>query len=115
VITEPGSTAARNARLGDDLIAALEDEAAAIATAMLLGEPERALGEERNGDISATISSLLDDALIAVTGADPDEALKRLADVARCFSGQPLFVTVDEFDAWMADPLTSLRMNPNWY
>ena len=98
-----------------ELLAALEDEtASAIATAILLGEAERALGEERNAYVSATVGPLLDDALIAVTSAGPDEVLKRLAEVARCFNGQPLFVTVDEFDAWMADPTTSLMLNPNW-
>ncbi|NAZ74292.1 hypothetical protein GTQ99_02475 [Kineococcus sp. T13] len=101
--------------LDAELLAALEDEtASALATAILLGEAERALGEERNTYVSATVGPLLDDALIAVTSAGPDEALKRLAEVARCFTGQPLFVTVDEFDAWMADPMTSLTLNPNW-
>jgi hypothetical protein len=99
-----------------ELLAVLEDEtASALATAILLGEAERALGEERNAYVSATVGPLLDDALIAVTSAGPDEVLKRLAEVARCFNGQPLFVTVDEFDAWMADPMTSLTMNPNWH
>lgn len=97
------------------LLVALEDEtASALATAILLGEAERALGEERNAYVSATVGPLLDDALIAVTSADPQEVLKRLAEVARCFNGQPLFVTVDEFDAWMADPMTSLTLDPNW-
>jgi len=101
--------------LDEELLTALEDEtASAIAIAILLGEAERALGEERNAYVSATVGPLLDDALVAVTTADPDEALKRLAEVARCFSGQPLFVTVDEFDAWMADPEQSLTLNPNW-
>lgn len=98
-----------------ELLAALEDEtASALVTAILLGEAERALGEERNAYVSATVGPLLDDALVAVTSAGPDEVLKRLAEVARCFNGQPLFVTVDEFDAWMGDPTTSLTLNPNW-
>ncbi|WP_432489375.1 hypothetical protein [Kineococcus sp. SYSU DK018] len=104
------------ADIDEERIAVLEDETAtAIATAMLLADAERALGEERNAYVTATISPLLDDALIAVTNAGPDEALKRLSEVARCFTGQPLFVTVEEFDAWMADPSTSLTMDPNWH
>jgi len=99
----------------EELLAVLADETAcAIATAILLGEAERALGAERNAYVSATVSPLLDDALIAVTSASPEEALKRLAEVAHCFNGQPLFVTVEEFDAWMGDPTTSLMLNPNW-
>ncbi|MCI2238008.1 hypothetical protein MO973_38120 [Paenibacillus sp. TRM 82003] len=107
-------------RLDEDRIEVLEDETStALATALLLGQAERALGERRNAHVTATVSPLLDDALIALTdagpGVHPDEALKRLGEVARCFSGQPLFVTVDEFDAWMADPVASLTMNPNWH
>ncbi|NIZ91385.1 hypothetical protein [Kineococcus rubinsiae] len=98
-----------------DLLALLEDETAcAIATAMLLGETERALGDARDAYVSATVGPLLDEALNAITSASPEEALKRLGEATRCFDGQPLFVTVDEFDAWMADPTTSLTMNPNW-
>ncbi|WP_432563981.1 hypothetical protein [Kineococcus sp. SYSU DK003] len=99
----------------EERFAVLEDEtASAIATAILLGEAERELGAERNAYVSATVGPLLDDALIAVTSAEPDEVLKRLAEVARCFNGQPLFVTVQEFDAWMADATTSLTLDPNW-
>ncbi|WP_328295100.1 hypothetical protein OG218_20695 [Kineococcus sp. NBC_00420] len=104
---------------GEDIdeedLAALEDEtASALATAMLLAESERALGEEHGANVIATVSPLLEEALIAVTSGDPDEAQERLAEVARCFNGQPLFVTSDEFEEWMADPLTALTMNPNW-
>ncbi|WP_432536350.1 hypothetical protein [Kineococcus arenarius] len=107
--------AARTERLDDERMQVLDDEAAtAVATALLLGQAERALGEQRNAYVTSTVSPLLDDALIAVTSAAPDEALKRLSEVTRCFSGRPLFVTVEEFDAWMADPLTSLTMDPNW-
>ncbi|GAB7192135.1 hypothetical protein NUM3379_28440 [Kineococcus sp. NUM-3379] len=109
-------TAARADHLDEERIEALEDEAAtALATALLLAEAEHALGEQRNAHVTTTVSPLLDDALIAATTASPEEALKRLTEVARCFSGQPLFVTVDEFDAWMADPMTTLTMNPNWH
>jgi hypothetical protein len=98
-----------------ELLDALEDEAAsALATAILLGEAEGALGAERNAYVSTTVGPLLDDALIAVACAGPEEVFKRLAEVARCFNGQPLFVTVDEFDAWMADPSAPLTLNPNW-
>jgi hypothetical protein len=99
-----------------DLLTALEDEtASALATAILLGEAQHALGAERNAYVSTTIGPLLDDALIAVTSAEPEEVLKRLGEVARCFNGQPLFVTATEFDDWMADPVTSLTLNPNWF
>ncbi|WP_432492586.1 hypothetical protein [Kineococcus auxinigenes] len=107
--------AARTERLDDERMQVLDDEAAtAVATALLLGQAECALGEQRNAYVTSTVSPLLDDALIAVTSAGPDEALKRLSEVTRCFSGRPLFVTVEEFDAWMADPLASLTMDPNW-
>lgn len=99
----------------EERLAVLEDEtASAIATALLLSDVEQALGAERNAYVAATVGPLLDDALIAVTSADPQEGLKRLAEVARCFNGRPLFMTVEEFDAWMADPTASLTLNPNW-
>ena len=99
----------------EERLAVLEDEtASAIATAFLLSDVEQALGAERNAYVTATVGPLLDDALIAVTGTEPQEVLKRLAEVARCFNGRPLFVTVEEFDAWMADRTASLTFNPNW-
>ncbi|MFB9377337.1 hypothetical protein ACFFKU_15360 [Kineococcus gynurae] len=101
----------------DDLdrrLAVLEDEAAAaVATAVLLGATTRELGEESDAYVGVGVSPLLDDALDAVTGADLDEASERVTEISRCFDGKPLFITVDEFDAWMADPRTTLSLDPN--
>jgi hypothetical protein len=84
-----------------------------VRSAALLGEAERALGEQRNPYVTPTVGPLLEDVLHAVAAAGTDEALKRLTELTRCFAGQPLFVTVEEFDGWMHDPLTSPALDPN--
>lgn len=106
---------ARAERLDEERVEALAGEVSdALAVAMLLAEAERALGDQRNAYVTATVGPLLEDALLAVTSTETLDGLERLVAVARCFSGQPLFVTLDEFDAWMADHTTSLDLNPNW-
>jgi hypothetical protein len=105
--------AAKQDGLEEERIALLEAEAAAaVETAVLLSEAERALGEEHNAYITATVAPLLDDALIAAAAGDED-VVKRLGQLAQSFVGQPVFGTVEEFDLWMSDPLTSLTLNPN--
>jgi hypothetical protein len=105
--------ALRENALGEHRSAILEAEArAAVTAAVLLGEAERALGEERNAYVTATVGPLLDDALHAVAlGAD--DALKRLTELTTSFAGLPLFTTVDEFDQWMHDQGQVLTLNPN--
>ncbi|NIB31983.1 hypothetical protein HBB16_09895 [Pseudonocardia sp. MCCB 268] len=95
---------ARADGLDEARIATLEAEArTAVATAALMGEAERSLGKQRNAYVTATVTPLLDDALHAVAAASADDVLVRLTEVAQSFAGQPLFVTVDEFDGWMHD------------
>lgn len=98
-----------------DRIAALEDETAeALTTALLLAEAEDALATGLEARVSSEVGPLADKALTAVTAEDPDVALGRLIDVTQRLDGQPMFVTVEEFSAWMADTTTSLSLDPNW-
>lgn len=104
--------AAREAGVGEERVAVLEAEAcAAVTAAVVLGEAERALGEQRNAYVTATVGPLLEDALHAVA-LGSDDAMKRLTELTTSFAGKPLFCTVEEFDQWMAEP-GSLVLNPN--
>jgi hypothetical protein len=105
--------AAKKDGLEEERIALMEAEAAAaVETAVLLSEAERALGEKHNAYLTSTVAPLLDDTLIAAAAGDED-VVKRLGQLAQSFAGQPLFGTVEEFDLWMSNPLSSLTLNPN--
>jgi hypothetical protein len=104
--------AAREAGVEEERIAALEAEAcAAVTAAVVLGEAERALGEQRKAYVTATVGPLLEDALHAVA-LGSDDAVKRLTELTTSFAGKPLFCTVEEFNRWMAEP-GALVLDPN--
>jgi hypothetical protein len=105
--------AARADALDEQCIALLEAETLdAVAAAARLSGAETELGGERNAYVTATVVPLLDDALLAIAEGSGN-AVELLADLATAFAGQPLFCTVDEFDAWMSDDDLALVLDPN--
>ncbi|MEQ3551339.1 hypothetical protein WIS52_12740 [Pseudonocardia nematodicida] len=93
----------------------LEAEAgAALETALLLSATGAELSEQIDASVGTTVVPLVDHALWTGIVDDPATGLAELVNLARQTDGMPLFVRVDEFDAWMADPLTSLSLSANW-
>lgn len=103
---------ARKDGIEEERIAILEAEiCAAVTAAVVLGEAERALGEQRNAYVTTTVGPLLEDALHAVA-LGSDDAVKQLSELTASFAGKPLFCTAEEFDEWMATP-DALVLDPN--
>ncbi|OLL76881.1 hypothetical protein Ae168Ps1_5301c [Pseudonocardia sp. Ae168_Ps1] len=100
---------------GDDGLALLETEAGAAAeAAALLGAAGAALGAESGAYAETTVVPEVDHALWSSVDADPESGLTELVELAEGSDGTPLFVSLDEFDAWMSDPLTTLSLTTSW-
>ncbi|TCK27522.1 hypothetical protein [Pseudonocardia endophytica] len=98
----------------EERITLLEAETrAAIDTAAVLGEAERVLGDAYDVCIARTAVPAVDDVLLTTLRDGPDQGLLVLTDLGRRVYGVPLFLTAEEFDDWMTDPLTSLTLDPN--
>ena len=72
------------------------------------------IGAERNAYVANVVMPQLDEARRALLLEDEDEVLGRFSDIVATFGGEPLFTTVAEFDAWMADQDSVLVLDGNW-
>jgi len=95
-------------------IAALEREVAeGVAWSGLAGEVATALGAERDVQVAETLLPLLHASQLTIAACDWDGALAELSALTAAFGGQPLFCTLAEFDALMADEDLVLVLDPN--
>lgn len=95
-------------------IALLESELlAAVDAAAVIGEAERVLGQEYDVCIAETAVLAVDDALQAVVAEGPEQGLLLLTELSRRGRRGSAVRHAQEFDDWMAEPKTSLTLNPN--
>jgi hypothetical protein len=107
--------AARADRADLDLLAVLEAEAmTTAATAAVLREATRALGEEQGTYVTRVVLPELAHVHAILGSPDPAGAVGELATATRTHGSQPIFTTIDEFDRWMADHDAPLTLDPNW-
>ncbi|WP_274563562.1 hypothetical protein [Streptomyces spiramyceticus] len=107
--------AAHADRVDETRLALLEQE---VATAVLAAESLRAttqaLGAERNSFAAENVLPRIGRTQAALAAGHLTSALTELADVTRAFGGQPIYGTVNDFDAWMTDRAATLTLDPNW-
>ncbi|MFC8269679.1 hypothetical protein ACFUIZ_28760 [Streptomyces cinereoruber] len=84
----------------------------ASLTSGLLGSAVAALGPVTRA--SAVVLPGLKDVRERLAGTDPAAALSGLAALTAAEAGRPVFMTPEEFDAWMASEDTPLVLDPNW-
>ncbi|MCX5391529.1 hypothetical protein [Streptomyces sp. NBC_00094] len=63
---------------------------------------------------SAVVLPGLKDVRERLAGTDPAAALSGLATLTAAEAGRPVFLTPEEFDAWMASEDAPLVLDPNW-
>jgi hypothetical protein len=97
--------AGRADRADEERLLQLQDEvAAALEVGASLRLAVAAVGAEHNAYVTDSLLPQLGRLERALTSNDPDAALSELAALTRKFEGQPIFSTVHEFEAWMANP-----------
>lgn len=107
--------AARQAKVGDQRLAALEEE---LLTAAVLTEELSQLttrvGVRSDAYLGQVVMPRLDEARRALVLGEDDHVLGRFADIVAALGQEPLFTTMQEFDAWMADKHAVLTLDGNW-
>ncbi|CAL9281276.1 hypothetical protein [Streptomyces sp. SudanB182_2057] len=86
----------------------------AAATSGLLGSVIARLDDQRITHATAVILPQLSAVQQEMATSDPAGALSALAGLTGTVGGRPVFTTQAEFDRWMADEDTVLRLDPNW-
>ncbi|MFF8380896.1 hypothetical protein ACF07V_32705 [Streptomyces sp. NPDC015661] len=84
----------------------------ASLTSGLLASATAALGPATHA--SAVVLPGLDAVRKDLAGTDPTTALSDLATLTATEAGRPVFLTPEEFDAWMSDEDAPLVLDPNW-
>jgi hypothetical protein len=107
--------AVRQANVGDERLAALEEEllTAAVPTEELSQLTTR-VGIRSDAYLGQVVMPRLDEARRALVLDQDDQVLVRFADTVAALGQEPLFTTMPEFDAWMADQSTVLSLDGNW-
>lgn len=107
--------AARADRAEEARTGRLEDEVrTSVALSAALADATREISRERNLYVAQQVLPLLDAVRVELADAAADRAMHTLAELSRSCGGRPVFTTVDEFDAWMLDPMAGLVLDPNW-
>lgn len=86
----------------------------ASVTSGLLGSATGHLDDRRVTHAAAVILPRLSRVQEELATSDPAGALPALAELTGTVGGRPVFATQAEFDRWMADEDTVLRLDPNW-
>ncbi|MGW2955727.1 hypothetical protein, partial [Streptomyces eurythermus] len=86
----------------------------ASVTSGLLGSATGHLDDRRVTHAAAVILPRLSRVQEELATSDPAGALPALAEPTGTVGGRPVFATQAEFDRWMADEDTVLRLDPNW-
>ncbi|MBB4982040.1 hypothetical protein [Streptomyces nymphaeiformis] len=84
----------------------------ASLTSGLLASAAAALGPTTRA--SSVVLPGLESVRNRLAGTDPTTALSALATLTSTEAGRPVFLTPEEFDAWMAAEDAPLLLDPNW-